>query len=133
MLVFTFQLQHETSQDEVDDEFGEDENDLTCESQELENLNKENCINDVPYFPLNTKSKLKKFNTRLSLEKLSDTEDDEEYYYESDEECQQNVADDNDNDAEYSDDEEQSNGILQCMNHRCFETQSSEFRCRIDF
>ncbi|KAL1454996.1 hypothetical protein WDU94_009122, partial [Cyamophila willieti] len=69
-------------------------------------------LNDLPYLPLNTKPKLKKFNTRLSLEKLSDNEDDdEEFYYESDEECQQNDthADDNDDDAEYSDDDDQIN------------------------
>lgn len=97
------------------------------ETLPVENLNHENSLNDLPYHPLNTKSKLKKFNTRLSLEKLSDTEDEEEFYYESDEDCQHNVADDNDDEAEYSDDEDQINGILHrqralCMNHRCFET-----------
>jgi hypothetical protein len=90
-----------------------------------QNLNYEDSLNDLPYLPLNAKSKLKKFNTRLSLEKLSDTEEDEEFYYESEEDCQQNVADDNDDDAEYSDDEDQmSNGIPDqqrplCMNPRC--------------
>ncbi|KAI5726801.1 hypothetical protein M8J76_008823 [Diaphorina citri] len=120
----------QTSMDQVDREIGNDENNLIMVSKENDalsnqNLNYEDSLNDLPYLPLNAKSKLKKFNTRLSLEKLSDTEEDEEFYYESEEDCQQNVADDNDDDAEYSDDEDQmSNGIPDqqrplCMNPRC--------------